>query len=170
MKQTFALTLGAVLLTLGSQASAQNAADPFYGDWEGTVKYNGQNQQVAVCMIPLGNNRYEARFFKEFGKQDDPLFFITGEIKDGSTKFIDHNAFSFDKVKYDTQDGIVLDSTLWTGEVKNNTLKGKLGGKDKGTFDLKKTLRTSPTMGKTAPKEREDPFRWNRSLQRKLFG
>ncbi|MBO7391224.1 MAG: DUF1080 domain-containing protein [Verrucomicrobia bacterium] len=154
MKQTFALTLGAVLLALPAfslQVSAQNAADPFYGDWEGTVKYNGKTQQVAVCMIPLGNNNYEARFFKEFGKQDDPLFFITGQIKDSSAKFINHDAFSFDNVKYDTQDGIVLDATLWTGEVKNNTLKGKLGGKDKGIFDLKKTLRTSPTMGKAAP-------------------
>jgi len=43
-------------------AAAQDAVDPFMGDWQGSVSISSRIQPVSVCMIPLGKGRYEARF------------------------------------------------------------------------------------------------------------
>lgn len=144
MKLELTLLLGAALCL---QVAAQTPSDPFFGDWTGSVNINGAYKEVAVCMIPLGNNRYEARFFNEFGKQDNPLYMIVGEINDGKAKFLDHDALQFGKVKSSTKGGVILDTTLWTGTIKDTVLKGTIAGNTDGTWTLKKIERKSPTLG-----------------------
>lgn len=149
MKLKLAFLMGAALCM---QASAQmTTEDPFFGDWEGTVKIGSDSQKVAVCMIPLGGDRYEARFFEEFGKQDNPLFFITGTISGNfdraEAKFLDHDALQLGKVKNSAKGGVLFDTSLWVGTASKGKLTGKISGNREGTFSLKSTVRQSPTLG-----------------------
>ena len=154
MKLQLVLSLGACLCL---QAMAQAPSDSFLGDWECSVTLGSSNKEVAVCMIPLGNNRYEARFFEEFGKQDEPLFYITGTIKgdpDKATiKFLDLDALNLDKVREPASGGVILEASLWTGDISQGNLKGVIAGKQSGSFALKKTSRSSPTLGLEPPKD-----------------
>ncbi len=132
------------------QANAQIPEDTLFGDWVGNVVIGEKTQKCDVCMIPLGNGHYEARFFEKFGKQDNPLFFITGEIIDGKAKFIDHDVFQLSKIKTGLNgdpNGVLFDASLWTATLDKDTLSGKIAGKTEGTWTLKKTTRVSPTMG-----------------------
>jgi hypothetical protein len=152
MKLQSILLLGACL---SLQAMAEVPADSFLGDWKGSVKLGSSQKEVTLCMIPLGNDRYEARFFEELGKQDQPLFFITGTIKGDSDKaeikFLDNDALSLDKVQKAVSGGVVLDANLWSGTISKGNLNGVIAGKQEGSFTFKKTTRTSPTIGLKPP-------------------
>ncbi|MCU0785514.1 MAG: hypothetical protein MUF81_15985 [Verrucomicrobia bacterium] len=64
-------TLFVAMTLVTFRAAAQDAVDPFMGDWQGSVSIGGQKQPVSVCMIPLDKGRpvVAAASIAEYGRQ-----------------------------------------------------------------------------------------------------
>jgi hypothetical protein len=134
---------------IGQQSIAQ--ADRFMGDWQGSVTLNGQPQPAAVYMIPLGEGRYEARFVADFAVRSPYLFRLRGAIRGEQFRFMDDIPFDVGRVTGTTDQGVVLDASLWSGNLKDGAVQGMLSGRRRGRFELKQTQRVSPTLGKRPP-------------------
>ena len=144
-------TLFVVTAALTFGAAAQNTVDPFMGDWEGSVSRNGPKQSVSVYMIPLGKGRYEARFVADFQERGPCLFRLRGVIRDGQFRFVDDIPFDVGRITDTTDKGVVLAASLWSGELADNSVQGSLAGREVGHFELRKTQRVSPDLGKRPP-------------------
>ena len=87
-------TLFVVTALLTLRAAAQNAVDPFMGNWQGSVSIGGQKQLVSAYMIPLDKGRYEARFVADFRQRGPYLYRLRGVIRDGQFRFMDDIPFN----------------------------------------------------------------------------
>jgi hypothetical protein len=154
MKQILYVSL-ALSLALGEIVPAQPATpagvDAYMGDWEGTLNLGGAEQSVAVYMIPQGDGKYQARLASEFNKRVPVLFDVRGVLRDSTFQAVDAVPFDVSRVLGTTGNGVVVDASLWTGRLEGGALKGTVDGKAKGTFSLKQTKRTSPTLGQKPP-------------------
>lgn len=161
MMNCLVLFLTAALITARVSAADQTA-DPYMGDWKGTVTIAGQKKQVAVYLIPLGTFRYDARFVANFNQREPYLYRLRGEL--GSEfRFMDDIPFDVGRIKDTTQKGVVLDASLWSGAVYYETLKsrvpepgffvrkGSISGRLAGQFELQKIQRPSPNLDQRAP-------------------
>ena len=136
------------MAVLALRVAAQNAVDPFMGDWQGSVSIGGQQQSVSVYMIPLDKGRYEARFVADFRQRGPYLFRIRGVIRDGQFRFMDDIPFDVGRITATTDKGVVLAASLWSGKLTDNLLQGAVAGRQSGQFELRKTQRVSPDLGK----------------------
>lgn len=144
-------TILVVAAILAFRAAAQNASDPFMGDWQGSVSIGGQKQPVSVYMIPLDQGRYEARFVADFRQRGPYLYRLRGMIRDGQFRFMDDIPFDVGRITGTTDKGVLLPASLWSGKLTDNSVKGSLAGLQKGQFELRQTQRVSPDLGKRAP-------------------
>ena len=143
------ILVGATVLTL--RAAAQNATDPFMGDWQGSVSIGGQKQPVSVYMIPLDQGRYEARFVADFRQRGPYLYRLRGVIRDGQFRLMDDIPFDVSRITDATDKGLLLPASLWSGKVADNSVQGTVAGLQNGQFDLQQTQRVSPNLGKRPP-------------------
>ena len=143
-----AALLASIMATL---CTAQRAVDQYMGDWQGTVTVGGKEQPVAVFMIPLGNGRYEMKCVSEFNKRVPVLYDVRGFLRNGEFRAVDAVPLDVSRVLAPTDNGVVVDVSLWSGKLVDGTLQGTIAGKIKGTFKLTKTQRTSPTLGQKPP-------------------
>jgi hypothetical protein len=143
------LFIAAAILTL--PAAAQSAADPFMGDWQGSVSIAGTKQPVSVYMIPLDKGRYEARFVASFLQRGPYLYRLRGEIRKGQFRFMDDIPLDAGHVSRATDQGLLFPASLWSGELTDNSVKGSITGLLKGQFELQHTKRVSPDLGKRPP-------------------
>jgi hypothetical protein len=148
--QTLLLTSGLLVSSASGQQSTVQT-DPFMGDWQGSVALNEQAQATAVCMIPLGEGRYEARFVADFVKPSPYLFRLRGAIHGEQFRFIDDIPFDVGRVTGTTDRGVVLDASLWSGTLKAGAAQGAVAGRRQGRFELRQTQRISPALGKRPP-------------------
>ena len=148
MKRT-TLLLAAALLTL--RALAEDSTDRFMGDWQGSVTIAGQKQSVGVYMIPLDEGRYEARIVADFRERGPYLYRLKGIVRDGQFKFMDDIPFDVNQITGTTSSGLVLGASLWSGKLAGETVQGSVAGRQVGQFELKKTERVSPDLGKRPP-------------------
>jgi hypothetical protein len=144
-------TLFVTLALPAFRAVAQDATDPFMGDWQGSVSIGSQKQSVAVYMIPLDEGRYEARLVADFRERGPYLFRLRGTIRDGQFRFLDDIPFDVGRVTGTTDSGVVLAASLWSGTLTDNSVQGTVAGRQAGRFELKKTQRVSPDLGKRPP-------------------
>jgi hypothetical protein len=144
-------TLFVVTAMLTLRAVAQDAVDPFMGDWQGSVSIRGQKQPVTLYMIPLDKGRYEARFVADFRQRGPYLFRLRGVIRDGQFRFADDITFDVGRVTGTTRKGVVVSASLWSGKVADNSVQGTVAGKEAGKFELRKTERISPDLAKRPP-------------------
>ena len=135
---------------LAFRAAAQDKTDTFMGDWQGSVAIDGQTQPIAVYMIPLGDGKYEARMVASFSERGPYLFRLRGMIRDDQFRFLDDIPFDFSRVAGTTDKGVVFDASFWSGEIAGDTVKGSVKGRQTGKFELRKTQRVSPDLGKRA--------------------
>jgi len=133
------------------QALAQNPVDPYMGDWKGTLKTGGEEQNVVVAMIPLGGGKYEAKFLATFEKRVPVLYHLKGNFRNGEFKFMDAIPFDVSRIVGTTGSGVVLGASLWSGKSEDGTLTGSIAGKTQGEFKLSQFKRTSPTLGAKPP-------------------
>jgi len=147
-------TCSIVAVLFAGCAVAQQAAtptDPFMGDWQGSVTLNGQRQPAAVYMIPLGDGRYEARFVADFAWRGPYLYRLRGVIRGEQFQFLDDIPFDVSRVAGTTDQGVVLDASLWSGQFSSRSVEGTVSGRRKGRFDLTQSERLSPTLGQRPP-------------------
>ncbi len=144
-------TLFVVTALLTFRAAAQNAIDPFMGDWQGSVSIGGQQQPVSVYMIPLDDGRYEARFVADFRERGPYLFRLRGVIRDDQFRFLEDIPYDVGHVTGTTDTGLIFAASLWSGKLTDNSVQGTLTGRQTGRFELKKTQRVSPDLGQRPP-------------------
>ncbi len=138
---------------LALRAAAQNHVDAFMGDWQGSVTLGGQSQPVAVYMIPLDKGHYEARFVADFSQRGPYLHRLRGEIHDGQFQFLDDIPLDARHVAEATDKGVLFRASLWSGKLADHSVQGAITGMLKGQFELRKTERISPELGKGAPQD-----------------
>ncbi len=148
MKLHFVLVVAGALAL---PAVGQNSVDPYMGDWQGSVSIGGTKQPVSVYMIPLDKGRYEARFVSDFRKRGPYLFRLRGVIRDGQFRFMDDIPFDVGRITDTTDKGVVLAASLWSGKLADNATQGTVAGQQSGQFELRKTARVSPDLGKRSP-------------------
>ena len=142
---TLMTSLGAIPLR------AAATPDAYMGDWQGTLTLATGTQPVAVNLIPYGGGTYETRIQSAFNQRVPVLFHLRSTVHNGDYRSVDAIPFDASQVIRATDDGVVLGASLWAGRVDGDTLTGTVAGKDKGTFTLKRTVRTSPTLGQKPP-------------------
>ena len=106
------------------------------GDWQGTlttVAKNGKKKTTPAVaqVIALGKGTYQANILPEFDKRCPPIATLEGKIAGGAATFTDG---------------------AWTAT--NDSLKftGKTNEKNARTFELKKVVRLSHSLGEKPPK------------------
>jgi hypothetical protein len=144
-------TLFATLGLLAVHANAQSPADPYMGDWQGSVTLGDQKQTVAVYMIPLDDGRYEGRFVADFSRRGPYLYRLRGQIRNGQLRFMDDIPLDASQIVETTAKGVVFGASLWTGSLGGEVAGGSVAGRQTGSFELHKTQRISPTLGQHAP-------------------
>jgi hypothetical protein len=149
LMKTGTLLIGAAILTV--RVIAQEAIDPFMGDWQGSVSLGGQKQPVCVYLIPLDQGRYEARFVNDFLQRGPYLYRLRGEIRQGQFRFMDDIPFDVGRITDATDRGLLLPASLWSGKVADKSVAGSVAGLLKGQFELHQTQRVSPDLGKRPP-------------------
>ncbi len=150
------MRLSKILVAAATLAACWPAAaqDAFMGDWSGSLKIEGKpDQPVAIYMIPLGNGRYEARWFGEFNKRVPMLYKLNGNIGGEQFALLDAVSFEPGNVLRATDDGVVVNAALWKGALKDGAVSGSVAGSRKGSFEIKQTVRKSPTLEAEAPQD-----------------
>ncbi len=147
---TFLLTISLLATSVTGQPSTA-PTDQFMGDWQGRLTLNGQAQDAAVYMIPLGDGRYEARFVADFAKRGPYLFRLRGTIRGEQFRFMDDIPFDVGRITGTTDQGVVLEASLWSGNLTDGTVQGTVAGQRSGRFELKQSQRLSPALGKLPP-------------------
>lgn len=111
-------------------SSADLAADAaMQGDYQGTRKdASGKESPFVAQVLALGNGEFRVNLLGEFDKRVAPVAVLTGKRE-------------ADKVVLANADG-------WTAAIQGEKLAG--GSKD-GTFEMKRIVRVSPTMGAKMP-------------------
>jgi len=131
--------------------AVETVSDPFMGDWQGSVTIGAENKAVAVYMIPLDKGRYEARFVADFSQRGPYLHRLRGEIREGQFRFMDDIALDAAHIAETTDKGVLFTASLWSGKLSGDSVQGAITGVQKGRFDLHKTKRISPELGKLPP-------------------
>ena len=119
---------------------AIESADPFMGDWQGTfTQRNKKTWPLAVQVVALGKERYHATFLPAFDKRTTAIAGLEG-VRDGETVIF-------------TGWGDVSDycGPDWSGAIENGKFTGSVPAREGGTFELRKMVRVSPTLGEKAP-------------------
>lgn len=141
--------LATVLLT--ALAKAQDNLDQFMGDWQGSVSLGAQTQAVSVYMIPLDHGNYEARMVESFSKRGPYLYRLRGMIRNEQFRFLDDVPLNASQVAGITEKGVVFAASLWSGHLAGDSVQGSVAGRQTGRFELRKTRRVSPDLGKPPP-------------------
>jgi len=133
------------------QTLAQSPADPYMGDWRGTLKTGGAAQEIVAAFIPLGDGKYEVKVLSTFDRRVPVLFHLKGALRRGELKLMDAIPFDVSRIVGTTDGGVVLGASLWSGTLDGETVTGTLAGKTKGEFKITQFKRSSPTLGARPP-------------------
>ncbi|MBM3878685.1 MAG: DUF1080 domain-containing protein [Verrucomicrobia bacterium] len=142
----------ALLAAVPLAQSAQPTPDPYMGDWQGTLRLEeGADQPIAVNLIPHGAGQYEARLLSTFERRVPVLFQLRVRFQGGEFRAVDAIPFEVGRVVRATEDGVVVNASLWTGRLDEGVLAGRLVGNRAGQFRLRPMERPSPTLGQSPP-------------------
>ena len=123
-----ALLLLAAAQTGRPQSAPEPAADPFMGDWQGSLQApDGAEQPLCAQVSCWGGEGYEARLLSAFDQRVEPIAVLRGQVEDGS---------------------LVLGETA---RITEGAFTGELTGEHAGTFRLSPVGRPSPTLGAAPP-------------------
>lgn len=130
---------------------AQSNVDPHMGDWQGTVTIAGEEQSVALFMIPRGDGRYEARTVSAFNQRLPYLDQLRGVLRSGQGTWIDAIPFEVSRVVGTAENGVIVAASLWSGVLERSVLRGSIAGNRQGTFEFRHQQRISPDLGAKPP-------------------
>jgi len=130
-------TLGRIAAAAATLAMAATTlgADAFMGDWQGT----GTPGKLVAQVIALGDGKYQANLLEKFDERIPPVAVLQGQLQDAKVAFTGKGG----KGK--------LAGTEWTATIEGEKFAGTYKGAASGTFELKKTVRLSPTLGAKPP-------------------
>ncbi len=129
------LLIVVLMLVAGTAAGA----DVVMGDYEGSWKGNGTEGKLVAQVLALGDGQYQAHLLEEFDKRIKPIVVLKGSLK-ASRTLLSGNA-----------EGGNFAKTEWYGVIADEKFNGSFAGARKGTFQLKRVVRKSPTMGAKPP-------------------
>jgi hypothetical protein len=125
---------------VAESTEAIERADPFMGDWQGTfTRRNKKTSPLAAQVIALGKGRYHATFLAEFDKRTTPIAGLEGVREGEKVSFMGWG---------DVSDYCGPD---WDGVIENGKFTGSVPAREGGTFELRKVVRISPTLGEKPP-------------------
>lgn len=132
--ETFKKLFFIILLTseVSAFASDTEKIPPFVGDWKGTIIDTDNDPDIVARVIGLGNNEYRIQILPEFDKRAPFYVDIQSKYTDGKITFRNKE---------------------WSGEISDNHFTGTRKTPKDGlkSFELKKEIRLSPTLGLAAP-------------------
>lgn len=119
--------VGAAILAAGASIllAAEEPVDKFMGDWQGTIKADGKDAPVVAQVLALGDGKYDARILEQFDVKANPKVVLNGTLTGEKVTFGD------------------------TASIESGKFTGKL--QDAGTFEMKRVVRASPTLGAKPP-------------------
>jgi hypothetical protein len=131
----------AMLCAAGAMCrGAAAAVDSAMGDWQGLGKSaEGVATKVVAQVIALEHGEYRVNLLGDFDRRVRPLAVLTGK-REG------------DRIALQPVLGMGNPANRWQGEISGGLFKGTIAGLQKGTFELKKIVRASPTLGQKAPR------------------
>lgn len=100
--------------------------DPRMGDWEGSLS---SSEPIAAQIIGLGHGKYQANLLPRFDTRDEKLAVLDGT---------------------ETGSQVAFTANGWEAAIVGERLTGKRQS-DGITFEMKKVVRLSPTLGKKPP-------------------
>jgi hypothetical protein len=112
--------------------------DPYMGDWQGEQQFEDGNIQPLVAqVIAYDSGLYTINLMRKFDTRDPHIVVLAGtESK---------NVITFG--------GEGRDNLKWQGSINGTSFKGTFEGTLSGTFEMEKTMRLSPTLGKKPPQD-----------------
>lgn len=135
-------------------AIAADPVDPIMGDWQGSLRIDGQaSQKVVFQMVPQGGGSYEARVVSRLDERVPVLHQLRGQFAAGKFRMMDVNEMSFhlDRILRPVEDGLLYQGSLWAGTI-DERMKGTIAGQRKGALELQPAPRKpSPTLGLKPP-------------------
>lgn len=129
------------------------AGDSFMGDWEGVCRTGDEKKPVAVQVIALGQDLYEAYLLDGFEKAGQPFTILSGK-KSGDEVVFEGPVTSC--VFSAVLPAGLLENELWTGCMKADGFicrkyaakeRTRTGAEPITVIEAKKTVRLSPTLG-----------------------
>lgn len=140
MKLVHLFVAVAVLFAVGAFChAAPSAVDPAMGDWEGIGKSSeGVTTKIVAQVIALDGGVYRANLLGDFDRRVRPLGVLEGKR-------------AGDRIVLNPVPGAGNPANRWKGEIAAGLFKGSVDGLLKGTFELKRTERLSPTLGQKPP-------------------
>ena len=110
--------------------------DTLMGDWEGQqILSDGKEFNLVAQVIAYDSGNYTINLMNKFDTRDPLLAELEGHMNNSSV----------------TVSGSGPDGRTWEGSISGNLFKGNFSGTSRGTFQLKKIIRLSPTLGKKPP-------------------
>ena len=110
------------------QAAPEVPADPFTGDWQGTLQTPDAGEEpLCAQVICWGGEGYEARLLPAFDRRVEPIADLRGQAQDGTLAFGD------------------------AARIADGAFTGQVTGERTGSFRLSHVVRLSPTLGAKPP-------------------
>ena len=119
-----------------SNAKKVMPPDPVSGDWLGVLTdSDGNTEPVAAQIIAYDDGDYQVNLMETFDTKFPPYAQLNGK-RDGENILISGQTDNGEK---------------WEGRINGMIFQGKVSGNSPETFELKKVVRLSPSLGKAAP-------------------
>ncbi len=109
----------------------QLASDPYMGDWHGEWD---DTTPLCAQVMALGKGSYQANFLAEFDKRAEPIAVLTGTVVKGSLVFL-----------------CEVEGVTWGAAINCGVLEGRVTGKKRRSFSMKRAERLSPSLGTPPP-------------------
>lgn len=120
--------LGALMLAWQPACAQAPQADPFMGDWQGTLRLDaGGERPVCAQVICWGGEGYQANLLPAFDERVEPLAVLRGQREGDAVSFGEG------------------------GRIAEGVFQGRLGGDEPGAYEMKHVVRLSPTLGAEPP-------------------
>jgi len=112
--------------------------DKYMGDWQGSITtVDGKKTQLSAQVIALGDGKYQANILEEFDKRVEPVAVLDGTLEGKAVVFSGLSKTLSSSWKDINCQGVI----------KGGRFSGSFTGGRKGSFEMKKVERISPTMG-----------------------
>ncbi|MFB0554069.1 MAG: DUF1080 domain-containing protein [Phycisphaerae bacterium] len=115
-------------------------ADAAMGDWEGSWKLEDESDsgRVVTQVIALGKGEYRAKVLEEFDTREEPIAVLEGRRDSAVVRFEGPGRYGSTEFQIEAV-------------IKDGQFSGSFTGDATGSFEMKRAIRVSPTLGAEPP-------------------